>query len=155
MDITNQRYGVAFPFRDSPSGYFLRTTNNPREEIKSNLIHLLLTRKGSRYFLPDFGTRLYQFIFEPIDATTFKAIDAEIKQAVDTYIPNIKINEIKIEPLDLSQPTDQNDVSATELNGSIYRVAGDGTEEHTAKISIDFTVKDDVFGNRDFVIINL
>ncbi len=40
MDITNQRYGVAFPFRDSPSGYFLRTTNNPREEIKSNLIHL-------------------------------------------------------------------------------------------------------------------
>ena len=49
----------------------------------------------------------------------------------------------------------ENDVVATELNSTIYRIAGDGTEEHTAKISIDFSVKDDVFGNRDFVIINL
>lgn len=155
MDITKQRYGVAFPFGDSPSGYFLRTTNSPREEIKTNLIHLLLTRKGSRYFLPDFGTKLYQFIFEPIDETTFKAIESDITDAVNNYIPNIKINEIKIEKLDLKQPTDQNDVVATELNNTIYRIAGDGTEEHTAKISIDFSIKDDVFGNRDFVIINL
>ena len=155
MDITKQRYGVAFPFSDSPSGYFLKTTNSPREEIKTNLIHLLLTRKGSRYFLPDFGTKLYQFIFEPIDETTFKAIEADITEAVNTYIPNIKINEIKIEKLDLKQPTDQNDVVATELNNSIYRIAGDGTEEHTAKISLEFSIKDDVFGNRDFVIINL
>ena len=155
MDITKQRYGIAFPFGDSPSGYFLKTTNNPREEIKTNLTHLLLTRKGSRYFLHDFGTRLYQFIFEPIDETTFKAIKSEIKNAVNTYIPNIKINEIKIEKLDLKQPTDQNDIVATELNDTIYRIAGDGTEEHTAKIFIDFSVKDDVFGNRDFVIINL
>ena len=86
MDITKQRYGVAFPFSDSPSGYFLKTTNSPREEIKTNLIHLLLTRKGSRYFLPDFGTKLYQFIFEPIDDTTFKAIKADIIEAVETYI---------------------------------------------------------------------
>jgi phage baseplate assembly protein W len=155
MEITKQRYGVAFPFQDSPTGYFLKTTTTPREEIKTNLIHLLLTRKGSRYFLPNFGTRLYKYIFEPIDETTFKAIDSEIKDVVSTYLPNITINEIKIEKLNLTQPTDQDDVSVTELNSTIYRSAGNGTEEHTAKISIDYSIRDDVFGNRDFVIINL
>ena len=47
------------------------------------------------------------------------------------------------------------DVVATELNDTIYRIAGDGTEEHTAKIFIDYSIKDDVFGTRDFIIINL
>ena len=155
MEITKQRYGIGFPFRDSPAGYFLGTTTTRKDEIKTDLIHLLLTRKGSRYFLPNFGTRLYQFIFEPIDDSTFKAIDSEIKEAVTTYLPNITINEIKIEKLDLTQPTDQNDVTATELNSTIYRIAGDGTEEYTAKISINYSLKDDVFGDRDFVIINL
>jgi len=155
MEIARERYGVAFPFQDSPSGFFLRTTTTPREEIRTNLIHLLLTRKGSRYFLPDFGTRLYQFIFDQLDADTFQAIDAEIKEAVGRYLPNVKINEVKVEKIDLTQPTDQNNVVATELNDSIYRVAGNGTEEYTAKISIDFSMRDDVFGNRDFIIINL
>jgi phage baseplate assembly protein W len=155
MEIARERYGVTFPFQDSPSGFFLRTTTTPREEIRTNLIHLLLTRKGSRYFLPDFGTRLYQFIFDQLDADTFQAIDAEIKEAVGRYLPNVKINEVKVEKIDLTQPTDQNNVVATELNDSIYRVAGNGTEEYTAKISIDFSMRDDVFGNRDFIIINL
>ena len=43
----------------------------------------------------------------------------------------------------------------TDLDDRIYRVAGDGTEEHTAKIFIDYSIKDDVFGTRDFIIINL
>ena len=58
------KYGIDFPFRDSLEGKFLKLTSNPEREIRADLIHLLLTRRGSRYFLPDFGTRLYQFIFD-------------------------------------------------------------------------------------------
>ena len=51
-------YGINFPFNESPLGFYLDLSDSPEAEIRSNLIHLLLTRKGSRYFLPDFGTRL-------------------------------------------------------------------------------------------------
>ena len=58
-------YGINFPFRDSRKGYYLDLTETENAEIKADLLHLLLTRKGSRYYLPDFGTRLYEYIFEP------------------------------------------------------------------------------------------
>ena len=91
-------YGVFFPFRDSLQGDYLRLTQSTNEEIRADLLHLILTRKGSRYYLPDFGTRIYEFIFEPMDRPTFDAIKADVRQAVDTFIPNLQINDISIEP---------------------------------------------------------
>jgi phage baseplate assembly protein W len=67
-------YGLTFPFRDSFDGKYLDLSDYNDEEVRSNLIHLLLSRKGSRYYLPDFGTRLYEFIFEPLDGPTFSEI---------------------------------------------------------------------------------
>ena len=87
-------YGVFFPFRDSLQGDYLRLTQSTDEEIRADLLHLILTRKGSRYYLPDFGTRIYEFIFEPMDGPTFDAIKADVRQAVDKYIPNLQINDI-------------------------------------------------------------
>ena len=87
-------YGLHFPFLKSPVGGYVRATENTDEEIKSNLLHLLLTRKGTRYYLPDFGTRLYEFIFEPLDAQTFNAMKDEIYEQVRTYIPNLTITNI-------------------------------------------------------------
>ena len=65
-------YGINFPFRQSIDGKYLSLSQNPDEEIRSNLIHLILSRKGSRYYLPDFGTRIYEFIFEPMDGASFE-----------------------------------------------------------------------------------
>ena len=89
-------YGINFPFRDSFDGKYLDLSDTTDEEIRSNLIHLLLTRKGSRYFLPDFGTRLMEFIFDPLDGPTFSAIEAEIRDTVAKYIPNLQITTITV-----------------------------------------------------------
>ena len=64
-------YGVNFPFRESYVGKYLDISDTTEEEVRSNLIHLLLTRKGYRYYLPDFGTRLYEYIFEPLDESVY------------------------------------------------------------------------------------
>ena len=37
----------------------------------------------------------------------------------------------------------------------IYRVPGIGLKEHTAKVKIDYVITDDVFGSKDFVILNI
>ena len=95
-------YGLNFPFRDSKRGDYLQLTEFEAQQIKADLVHLLLTRKGTRYYLPDFGTRLYEFLFEPFDGLTFNAIEADIRDSVSKYIPNLLINNITIEPADPS-----------------------------------------------------
>lgn len=148
-------YGINFPFLQSPKGNYLRLTETTDEEIRTNLVHLLLTRRGSRYFLPDFGTRLYEYIFEPLDGATFEDIRSEIEEQISTYIPNLTINNITIEPY-----TDTDEVEGQldyELLGqaSIYRIPGANTVEYSAKIKIDYTNENRAFGSRQFVIINI
>ena len=148
-------YGINFPFLQSPKGNYLRLTETTDEEIRTDLVHLLLTRRGSRYFLPDFGTRLYEYIFEPLDGATFEDIRSEIEEQISTYIPNLTINNITIEPY-----TDTDEVEGQldyELLGqaSIYRIPGANTVEYSAKIKIDYTNENKAFGSRQFVIINI
>lgn len=147
-------YGVFFPFRDSLQGDYLRLTQSSNEEIRADLLHLILTRKGSRYYLPDFGTRIYEFIFEPMDGPTFDAIKADVIQAVDRYIPNLQINDVSIQPYLEAEPL-PGEINYDELGAPIYRIAGQGTEEYTAKLRIDFTIVNGTFSSKDFVIINI
>ena len=150
-------YGLAFPFNDSIRGDYLELTQFQKDEIKSDLLHLLLTRKGSRYYLPTFGTRLYEFLFEPFDGLTFDAIQSDIRDAVQNFMPNLLINGITITPADPQEEVDiatgQNLVGTSE--SSIYRLPGKGTSEYTAKIKIDYSTNRTSFAQSDFVIINI
>jgi phage baseplate assembly protein W len=149
-------YGIEFPFRDSNRGDYLLLTQDERQQIKSDLIHLLLTRKGSRYYLPDFGTRLYEFIFEPFDGLTFQSIESDIRDSVEKYMPNLLLNSITITPAEI---TDEVNTSLDNISGpsdiSIYRFPGKGTSEYTAKIKIDYSTNRNTFAQSDFVIINI
>ena len=103
--------------------------------------------------LPDFGTSLYEYIFEPLDSPTFASIEAEIREQVIKYIPNLKITNIEV-----TSALDAEELPGTVVADNdprVYRVAGQGTKEHTAKVRIDFTITSDAFDTRDFVIINL
>jgi phage baseplate assembly protein W len=123
------------------------------DEIRSNLIHLLLTRKGSRYFLPDFGSRLYEYIFEPLDTPTFNLIEDEIKETVNKYIPKLIINGIRITPA----IQDDGDITTDNPNDVVVsdKIYDIGTKEHTATVRIDYTITESAFGKKDFVIINI
>jgi phage baseplate assembly protein W len=146
-------YGIDFPFQDSELGYYLQLTETPEAEIRANLIHLLLTRKGTRYFLPDFGTRLYEYIFEPLDSVTFESIESEIREQVLKYIPNLKITAVTVEPALEAEEVPGTLVSDNDPR--VFRIAGEGLKEHTAKIKIDFVITSNSFESKDFIIINL
>jgi phage baseplate assembly protein W len=128
--MANGRYiNINYPFRNSPKGFFLDLTTTDNQAIKSDLMHLILTRKGQRLYNPDFGTNLLQFIFEPNDDLTFSSIKQEITDVVKRYLPNLQINEI----------------SVTESTES----------EYAAVLRIDYSITDDVFTTTDFIIINI
>jgi phage baseplate assembly protein W len=150
-------YGINFPFRDSERGDYLQLTELESQEIKADLIHLLLTRKGSRYYLPTFGTRLYEFLFEPFDGLTFDAIESDIRESVKTFMPGLLLNQITISPADPQEEVDLATGMAIAGTGesSVYRFPGKGTSEYTAKIKIDYSTNNSTFGPSDFVIINI
>ena len=146
-------YGINFPFRDSYTGNYLSLSQTTDQEIRSNLVHLLLTRKGTRYYLPDFGTRLYEYLFEPLDGPTFSDLEAEIRDSVNQYIPGITLTNITITPG--SEGEENKGYYVNENDERVFRVTNIGQLEYTAKIKIDYTITDTAFQSSDFVIINI
>jgi len=147
-------YGLTFPFVISFNGKYLDLSDYSAEEIRSNLIHLLLTRKGSRYFLPDFGTGLLEYIFEPLDGPTFKNIESEIRDSVQKYMPQLQLTNINI-----SAPTGEAaGLTATSSGGVTdpqIQMTNQNVTEYTATVRIDYAISNDVFNTKDFVILNI
>ena len=128
--MANGKYiNIDFPFKDSPSGFYLNLNSDTQRAIKADLMHLLLTRKGQRLYNPDFGTDLMKFIFEPNDNLTLEAVKAEVAASVKKYIPKITINNVIV----------------TQSPNS----------EYAATIRVDYVITEDVFDMVDFVIINV
>ena len=146
-------YGIDFPFRQSSKGSFLNMTEIPEREIRANLIHLILTRRGTRYYMPDFGTRLYEFIFEPNDAVTFQLIEDEIRTTVKKYIPNLDIKSIRITPADMD-PEQPASVSEQD-DERLFRVSDNSSKPYTAKVRLDYDINNEPFSSSDFIIINI
>jgi phage baseplate assembly protein W len=91
----NRAVGITIPFKGG--GVFPKTYST-KDQIKSNLINLLLTHKGERPLNPKFGTNLLDLIFEPIDNKIITDIQNQIIDNVRAYIPEITLTEIKITP---------------------------------------------------------
>jgi phage baseplate assembly protein W len=127
--MASRYININYPFKNSKEGFFLDLNSNDSSAIKADLMHLILTIKGQRLYKPDFGTNLLKFIFEENDNLTYEGIKDEIKKTVNKYLPNLKINNILIEPSDES--------------------------EYASVVRIDYEITDDVFSTSDFVIIKI
>lgn len=88
--------GVTIPF-NNPNGVFFQSFTN-RVQVFSNIKNLLLTAKGERYMLPDFGTELRFILFDNItDESQFiDAIRGEIISAINTWIPYVGITRLDV-----------------------------------------------------------
>ena len=99
----NIAIGVSLPF-DGPAGPF-NSTYSTKDQIKSNLINLLLTNKGERIMNPQFGCDLKKSLFENITENTTFLIENLIRTNVAFFIPEININSIEIgEATDINNP---------------------------------------------------
>ncbi len=82
----NVAIGVAFPF--DADGVFNQTFTQ-KEQVKSNLINVLLTEPGERVNLPAFGVGLKNLLFETeIDTNS---LESRIDNQVKIYIPEITL----------------------------------------------------------------
>jgi phage baseplate assembly protein W len=94
----NIAIGISLPF-DGNFGPF-NSTYSTQEQIKSNLINLLLTSKGERVFNPEFGSDLKKVIFEAAseDRDTRLAIQEIIVSSINTFIPEVDVTSVEVVP---------------------------------------------------------
>ena len=90
--------GINLPFKKSEGseGYFLSTTTTI-DAVKNNVKLLLSTDKGERIFQPNLGVGLRRFLFEPITGETTLAIQNEIIDTFNFWLPFITIKDIQVE----------------------------------------------------------
>ena len=104
-------------------------------------------------FLPDFGTRIYEYIFDQNDMVTFNLIEEEIRDGVKKYIPNLDINSINI--MSAENDPDETTSFSQEEDERLFRVSEQANKPYTAKVKIDYTVNNGAFSSSDFIIINI
>ena len=116
--------GITIPF-NNPSGIFNQSYTN-KTQVYSNLKNLLLTAKGERYMMPDFGTDIRFVLFENIvDEESFKQrISGEIEDAITTWMPYISIQQMDI---NLNVQDDGRVVDSSHAVGIKFSVVINGT----------------------------
>tara|TARA_R110002012_G_scaffold307450_1_gene512906 strand:- start:2016 stop:2429 length:414 start_codon:yes stop_codon:yes gene_type:complete len=89
LDINkNVKIGVAFPL---DKFNIFNGTESFKEQVKSNLINVLLTKAGERVNEPNFGVGLKNYLFENnIDTDNLNQI---IHDQIQIYIPQITLKE--------------------------------------------------------------
>ena len=90
---------LKFPLKSYKRGFF-QGNSDTISAVRENIKTLLLTTKGERVMNNDLGTNipvLQGQLFEPITRDeTFENIRLEIETAIQTYLPYIRIHNIKM-----------------------------------------------------------
>ena len=90
---------LKFPLRSYRKGFF-EMNNTTIDAVREDIKILLLTKKGERVVNPNIGTNipiLLGELFEPIKKEEMEArIGAEIRSALDTWMPYVTMDEIEI-----------------------------------------------------------
>lgn len=92
--------GLGFPMKRSSGGFFRKQKN--LDVIAAQLKQLLNTERGERVMRPDFGVKLRQFVFEPLDDT----LKQQIRDVVE-YAINVYGNEVELVDLEVFEDTRQ------------------------------------------------
>lgn len=86
--------GLQYPLTKTPRG--LLAQKRGIDQIKADMLQLLLTNPGERVMLPTFGTPLRRLIFEPNDISLEVEAKQMIAQSLQMWEPRIVIQQINV-----------------------------------------------------------
>lgn len=131
MGNVKQYYDIKFPFTaNNLDGFFIDLNNRFKDKVLSEMLHVILTPKNSRLRMPEFGTDLIKYIFEPSDAGTWNSIKQEIKESVTKYVPKATLNDVSV-------------------------LKNEDEDEHKLILKIDYSVKEGFTEENNIVAIEI
>ena len=128
-------FNIKFPLLDDKElNTYFKMNYVTKEVYASDLLLLLLTEKGERYYEPDYGCSIIKHLFDPNDDVTAGEIEQDIKNTVKKYIPKLTINSV-----DFNKPTDELYAEAEyQLNINIKFTYDEGTFYENGELNINF-----------------
>jgi phage baseplate assembly protein W len=119
--------GLTLPLRSGINGYFEQSYDT-LTQIKANITNFFNTRPGERRFNPQFGTKLYQYLFEQNIEGFDDILKNVIKEDMNYWFPNVIVNTVFL------------DITTAQKNKN--------TDNYIISIKIQFTVNNqtDVLG---------
>jgi uncharacterized protein len=121
--------GAPYPIVRNSRG--LLRTQSGINQIKSDLLVLLLTEPGERVMLPEFGTPLKEFLFEQNDNILLDQIKERISLSISTWEPRIAVQNIEV-------------INGNDVVGSLDTQDDQQNLEHIVLIKIIFTNFEDI-----------
>ena len=124
--------GINLPIRQGTSGYFDQSFD-VAQVSKNNLLMLLNTKKGERRMNPEYGSSLWEYLFENISDASTDIIEDIVRKDVAKWIP-----EIIIQSVDISQKNENFNIYTINLVVSYYTNQFD---KNVQVLNFDLTVK--------------
>ena len=73
-------------------------TIKDRTAIARSLRNIVFTRRGEKFFQPDFGSRLSESLFENVSGAAALAIRDEIDRSITNFEPRVILRNVKVKP---------------------------------------------------------
>jgi phage baseplate assembly protein W len=93
--ISKTPIGLTFPLAHGPMGYFNQSFNVV-DQVKANLYLLLNTKRGERRLNLDFGSSLWDVIFNFNNQELQSIIESSIKKDVKKWLPFVEIKDVMV-----------------------------------------------------------
>ena len=88
--------GWSFPLRPSVQGGM--QLSREAEKVRQSIGIILGTRLGERVYRPNFGCRLSELTFAPLNNSTLFMIRMHVEEALEAWEPRIVLQEVRTEP---------------------------------------------------------
>ena len=88
--------GLACPIHTNAQGSFQLSNGN--RNLEEAITIILRTRLGERVYRPNFGSRLSELVFEPMNTETLSLIRLYVREALEIWEPRIDLLDILTEP---------------------------------------------------------
>lgn len=87
--------GVSFPLQISVQGKLLLSSKD--QNVEESILVILQTYRGERVYRADFGSRLAELVFEPLNLQTLMLIKLYVREALEMWEPRIDLRDVKTE----------------------------------------------------------
>jgi len=88
--------GWSFPPGVNSSGGIAMLSGT--EELEAAMKLILLTALGERVMRPEFGCRIWDFVFHPLTANTIGEMRHAVQEALQRWEPRVAIEQVEVAP---------------------------------------------------------
>ena len=93
--MAQQYIGITLPITNGNTGMFSQSTTL-LQQVRSNFLNLVRTRKGERLMQPDFGCDIHRVVFENITEEIIQEVRLVLSDATELWMPFLEISNIDV-----------------------------------------------------------